>query len=670
MISYLTSEFSISTLSNLVKEAFGQSFPEISGKRQVNYIYRYLKALDAKSILLEFNYVDKDYLEDYAQYYVKSFNNGGHKCARLHFFNEEVDHSLLDEILRTGDKDKRTSLQDAYLGFIVLKPLPQTYVSKTCLKLYDDFRNNNNKKKCLSKTYNVDLFGIALEIKSIAFQEQDRVVSACATTAIWMALHAFPGLNPRNIPACSTITSNALNHSSGSSNSFPNGGLTNEQILRSIDLEGLRHHEYKIDNDTGNFMAAVRSHINSGLPLILGGDVYDAENANKKSGEHAITVVGYGPDKTIYVHDDRVGPFVKAQLEYKNGIKNSAWVLELYEKDASGKSTRYHEYLAPTAIIIPAPSKARLGYSHIQRTCELIVREYISAMEIQLSVDGKSEHLSAVKKSIEFDIELVEVSELRQGIMNHSISSHNLEMQNEKREFLARSYARLQWVATFFINTKKAFIICIDATDIPQGDAISAIYSFDRNAADVVLTILKAFGKVSENISEKTNTNFYSSVIRFLGRRNSNRNSYLDETYGELRAPKYLKPDEVSNNPGRESDDVVRIYDYSTRPLSEIYSTLQNGDSSANILWAISHDGILLIGKEVGQKGHPTLTGFKAARIAGELKCLVNNTWSINSKSGRYSGDYDNTSVLLDNVRRRMLALFSNADDKLEIQCS
>ncbi|WP_234427663.1 hypothetical protein, partial [Vibrio anguillarum] len=76
----------------------------------------------------------------------------------------------------------------------------------------------------------------------MAFQEQDKVVSACATTAIWSSLHAMHWKNVREIRSCSEITTNALNHINGSSNSFPNRELSNKQILRALDCEKLKHH--------------------------------------------------------------------------------------------------------------------------------------------------------------------------------------------------------------------------------------------------------------------------------------------------------------------------------------------------------------------------------------------------------------------------------------------
>ena len=126
MTPYLVCEFSKPTLSNLVKECFGSDFPDIFHKSQIDYIFRYLKDLKAVSVLLEFNYIDRDYLEDYSLYYVKCFKNYGHTCARLHFFSKKVDHTQFNKLLRESNPPDLEELQSKYLGYMVIKPLPKT----------------------------------------------------------------------------------------------------------------------------------------------------------------------------------------------------------------------------------------------------------------------------------------------------------------------------------------------------------------------------------------------------------------------------------------------------------------------------------------------------------------------------------------------------------------
>ncbi|WWL44293.1 hypothetical protein V5O39_26275 [Pseudomonas parakoreensis] len=113
----------------------------------------------------------------------------------------------------------------------------------------------------------MNLFGIKLTIDSIAFQEQDKVVAACATTAIWTALHSSPGRSVKDIKSCSEITTAALNFVDGSSNGFPNKELTNKQIQRTLDIEGLRYHNNSLEESTPeSFRESLVAHINSNLP--------------------------------------------------------------------------------------------------------------------------------------------------------------------------------------------------------------------------------------------------------------------------------------------------------------------------------------------------------------------------------------------------------------------
>lgn len=688
MIPYLICEFSEPTLSNLVKECFGSDFPDIFGKRQIHYIYRYLKDLKAVSVLLEFDYLDKDYLEDYSRYYVKCFSNNGHKCARLHFFSKEIDHTSLNELLLNGcDGEEMASLRESYLGFIVIKPLPKTFIGKTCLRNYPAFNSDGGNKRSLSREYKVDLFGISLKVNSIAFQEQDRVVSACATTAIWSSLHAMHWRTIRGIPACSIITTNAINCIDGSSNSFPNNGLSNNQILRALDLEKLRHHEESLSSiSKEDFFDSARCYIDSKLPLILGVDVYQVDENRKLKilAGHAVTILGYqsyNNDKAIYIHDDRLGPFARAtlvSLEHYNFSESThkEWGLLLQEKNDKGEWNEAHEVLIPNSLIIPTPQKVRLKSELARNTCNFMKQEYEKWLR-SLTAPSANENFGQIK----FSIRIEEISEIRQDLIKHKydkpigaekensppLSCEDIQnLGKQKTDFLTGSYARFQWVSRFYYKDIPAFRILFDATDIPQGDAVSFIFIEDKYSSDAILSIFKqyALSPLSEKISDQQNLNFYGSVLKFLRKKDSNFSEYLDTTYGELRAPKYLKLDEFSGGRININESMKRYYDSIDVSLDSLFPDVIENDNDSVAIWAIAHDGALLIGVEVGQKGHPTLTGFKPARIAGELR-KTSNGWGINAKSGRYSGDYRNENDFLTNAMRKFQSVFHLSRDKI-----
>lgn len=688
MTPFLVCAFDKSTLSNLVKECFGSFFPEIFSKKQINYLYRYLKDLGAKTVLLEREYVDKDYLEDFSRYYVKCFSNDGHKCARLHFFSEELTHNSLESLISNHEgAAARLDLNSKYLGFIVIKPLPQTFIGKTCLKLYSNEKEkekekeNSTPKAFLFRNYDVDLFGIKLNINSIAFQEQDKVVSACATTSIWSALHAMKSQNLRDIPACSEITTNAINHIDGSSNNFPNKELSNKQILRALDIERLRHYATPLlsISTQKDFFDTVRCHIDSGIPLILGVDVYNIETLGglRKLAGHAVTVLGYkydDSDQTIYLHDDRLGPYARASFRQVRdfglpmpnegySLNSAQWGLVLQEKNDEGDWQDPQEFLQPCSLIIPTHRKVRLPALLAKNTCEIIISEYDRWLQ-ELEKDA------AIIYTLKYELKLEEISTIRQRVISSppsSLVADQEELRREKIGFLTGSYARYQWVATFYLNNVAAFSLLIDATDIPQGNVISYILTDDYEAAKAILPMFRNFAKTAAGTVENTSRGFFGSFLKYLTPKAADYQEYLDATYGELRAPKYLKPMEVQGGRVNDNDSVRKFYDSSSKSLDQLFADKTSNAKKTSWIWTIAHDGALLIGEEVEDMGHPTLTGFKPARIAGELK-NISGKWYINSKSGRYSGDYSNRDELLNNALKKISSIFPVSATQLAIE--
>jgi len=127
--------------------------------------------------VVENDYIDHDFLEDFAAYYVRCFSTYSKVCARLHFFNIEFTQGDFEEYLKSSADVKISpdSLQKGYLGFVVIKPLPQTVIGRTCLKTYPP---EDRRYFPIARSYNANLFGTELTIRSLAFQEQDKVVAA------------------------------------------------------------------------------------------------------------------------------------------------------------------------------------------------------------------------------------------------------------------------------------------------------------------------------------------------------------------------------------------------------------------------------------------------------------------------------------------------------------
>src|SRR5437867_12882809 len=71
-----------------------------------------------KGVLIERNYIDKDYRSTYYNFYAKKGQHYRADCVRLHFFDQTV--TFDDNALRLGCPDNR--LPDHYFGYMVLRP--------------------------------------------------------------------------------------------------------------------------------------------------------------------------------------------------------------------------------------------------------------------------------------------------------------------------------------------------------------------------------------------------------------------------------------------------------------------------------------------------------------------------------------------------------------------
>lgn len=98
-----------------------------------------------------------------------------------------------------------------------------------------------------------------------------------------------------------------------------------------------------------------------------------------------------------------------------------------------------------------------------------------------------------------------------------------------------------------------------------------------------------------------------------------------------------------------------------------MFPTFASGDVD-NLIWTVSLDGDLLIAAEYDRRGHPSITGFKPARIAGEIRRPTKGkSLLINVESGRYSRDYINRAQLLGNAKKSFERYFPEQTFEIQI---
>lgn len=328
--------FSLQQLADLIHDASGDP-----GRNkpvdQVRYLASYLsnKELRAATVLVERPYVDRHWMEEYAGYYATMLEPPAQKAVRLHFFAAKVTKNDFNAAIRElaeGRQDAAQQLQDAYIGYSVIRPLPSAPIGRTVLRPY-----SGDPRRCFAPAAmvsRVHLAGLSLTVQGLPFQQQDQGVGACATTAIWSALAKVMRNDGQRPPTPLAITKAATEHGV-QTRAFPaSGGLDLEQMASAIHLSGYQPHLFQVSNRFESFILALGCYLRSGIPVVV--------RVASGGGTHAMTLVGFresetlGQDDTViplrkkyslrargvvrwYVHDDRLGPYARLGLERPDG---------------------------------------------------------------------------------------------------------------------------------------------------------------------------------------------------------------------------------------------------------------------------------------------------------------------------------------------------------------
>ena len=472
MLSYTIVAYTADALRDALVEGSHGSNLAVRDKAHAEYLDGYLSAIGAKAMLIERDYVDRDYLEDFAAYHVRCFAPYKRTCQRLHFFALDLDEQTFDKfLLRLEDC---ASLQRSYLGFVVIKPLPTTVIGRTCLATYPTQSPDHIRKYPTLRHEQANLFGLALSVSSLPFQEQDQDVAACASSALWSVLNGTSRLFQHATVSPVEITKAAAQHIRMENRDFPaGGGLTSNQIadaIRSVGLEPLAIGIQQVHI----LQVAALAYVKAGIPCMLLGKLYELQRAPDKPiflGRHAIAVTGFGiPGQAtgaalstgrrfkalsatrLYCHDDQVGPFASFRFDPSGLIKTS-----------DGKDDR--ALIKPETLIVPLYHKIRISV--------LGVIEETQFVDVVLDLFRTSNVLPLTER-VTWDLRLTTVNECKR-----SLAATNLDEPN-KRRLLLRTYPRFLWQVEASSDGKPLFDALLDATDLLQGQHLVDIVPHDK----------------------------------------------------------------------------------------------------------------------------------------------------------------------------------------------
>ena len=497
-------------------------------KDQYKSLSKYLDSMGVSTVVLEDKYVSRDYLHDYSMYYALCFAPYNKFCRRVHFFSQSFDQADFEQAVLAKGKTHQ-EIWKGYLGHIVVKPIPTTILGFTLLKPHPDKLDQAHNGSSIIfdgiRKYNVHLFGHLVRIKSLAFQEQDSVVSACATTAIWSMLSKAAKDHYAVLKSPSRITQDADVISSDGSRLFPNkGGLAIDQLGKSIHESGLEvelfppklypieQEQEEVDgerleevdtellkmiyekfstSDEGEEISSqfeeqtvevvpslfvkriLRAYSRLGIPPILIIMVMTGEGP----GLHAITVSGYRIGKRETKEHEYGISFLAERISamyahddqfgpfesvtFKNEYQLNTQWNDCYDGEGNGETLVYQ-------VVVPTYPKVRIDYRDIN--------------DITIALDAvltSHWHEAGLNHEIVWDEQLMLSEDFKSDLKSNSVLT-----ASEKLELLERSMPKYIWVTSCYVG-EKIFDFVFDATDVNTGKIILNVVSYCEDEVQI-----------------------------------------------------------------------------------------------------------------------------------------------------------------------------------------
>ncbi|HMS56448.1 MAG TPA: hypothetical protein PKA27_13710 [Fimbriimonadaceae bacterium] len=454
-------------------------FPEAyrASKGRIDYLEDHLTHLGVASLLIEEDYIDGEYLEDFASYYARCHVEYDRHCKRIHFFAKpkslDAVHAsgVLDTLLLTQDDQTLLAYQSAYLGFVVARPLPETIIGRTVLKPWPESEGAKVRHFRLLQGYSAHLMGLRLPIaSSLAFQEQDSACGACATVALWSALQLASRLFGTACPRPATITQLASPlHAHVLGRTLPSQGLSILQMCNAIRATGLEPEVFRLRPERGvaptaEWLSLIQAYVSASIPVILVTHVRGVDQL------HAVPVCGLGYDtnnpkqvfesgdpppisltgsylRAVYAHDDQRGPY--CHYYPTDAICSTGESGFLREYSGKVPESRTQRVLEPLFAIVPVYGKVRINFLDIQKSVTTL-----SGLLHQL--------LGTDVEHFEWDVRLSLSNTYKANLRENS------HQHPEYKSLLLSPMPRFVWVTKLLIRNQPVWEVIWDATDTPR----------------------------------------------------------------------------------------------------------------------------------------------------------------------------------------------------------
>jgi hypothetical protein len=230
-----------------------------------------------KAILLERDYIDKDYRSTFYSFYAKKGQGYRKDCVRLHLFDETVTFDA--ETLKLGPHTKE-ELSLHYFGYMVLRPTGIATIGRTVVS--PSIRNGATGS-VITGCYKIHLLGYELQVRGFPSMDQHADISVCAHAACWSILRHYSQrytLYREHLTYDITL----MAHQFDPGGLVPAQGLQMSQAERVFQEAGTYPiHIARANEDDPAFYRQLIAYIESGFPLF----------AAMHERRHAIAVIGY-----------------------------------------------------------------------------------------------------------------------------------------------------------------------------------------------------------------------------------------------------------------------------------------------------------------------------------------------------------------------------------------
>ena len=279
-----------------------------------------------RSVLIEYPYVDKDYRSTYYGFYSKRHREYGKFCFRLHLFEDDLE-----------SPEDLPKVSSGYLGSMVLRPTEVTPLGRTLLS---PNAIAGFKGFVAEASFENNLMGIPLKVKTFPHIMQDTDVTVCAHAVCWMIARYYSGKYSVYPERLSFDIAEAVKDLS-EGRIIPSRGLTLGQVSEVLASIGFYPEIFVRDlyDDRDFFYDLLYCYVESGIPLVgaLGGK------------EHAVAIFGHGPlrpateacrdihdsfvsarhciDRLI-INDDNRMPFSSLPRETEPSVSQMGYALE------------------------------------------------------------------------------------------------------------------------------------------------------------------------------------------------------------------------------------------------------------------------------------------------------------------------------------------------------